>query len=73
MFVSFNKRYINIGVIKSYLENNGDLVRLFNTDALIFQDNISAIVYKWYSEEVITNEQLKLKIENYENNFKQKN
>lgn len=71
--MGFNKRFINIETIKSYLDNDLKLSKLFNADALIFSDELSNLVYIWYIENNQDENIIKNKIKEYENNFKQKN
>lgn len=70
--MGFNKRFISKLIIKNYLENNLKLSTLFNADALIFMDDLSNLVYTWYTQNNQTEEIIKIKIKEYEDNFKQK-
>jgi hypothetical protein len=72
--MGFNKRIISLDRIEKCINSNNSLKKLFNSDALIFEDQISSQVLDWVIEGLDDN-QISLKLNQYkdENNQKQKN
>jgi hypothetical protein len=67
--MGFNKRFISYEIIEKRLNSEQSLKPLFNSDALIFKDQISAKVLDWLLEGVSEKEiQEKLKQYKNENN-----
>ena len=67
--MGFNKRFIGYEIIEKRLNSEQSLKPLFNSDALIFKDQISAKVLDWLLEGVSEKEiQEKLKQYKNENN-----
>lgn len=64
--MSFNIRYIDIDIIKEYIDDDIDLDILFNSDSLIFVDEISSKVFEWNSKKM-SKFDIKLKLKNYGN------
>jgi hypothetical protein len=72
--MGFNKRIISLDRIEKCINSNNSLKKLFNSDALIFEDHISSQVLDWVIEGLDDNQiSLKLNQHKYENNQKQKN
>lgn len=46
--MGFNKRYINMESLRSFVKNGDKLSQIFNSDALIFEDNKSHKIYKLF-------------------------
>ena len=72
--MGFNKRIISLDRIEKCINSNNSLKKLFNSDALIFEDQISSQVLDWVIEG-LDDDQISLKLNQYkdENNQKQKN
>lgn len=67
--MGFNKRFISYEIIEKRLNSEQSLKPLFNSDALIFKDQISVKVLDWLLEGVSEKEiQEKLKQYKNENN-----
>jgi hypothetical protein len=72
--MGFNKRIISLDRIEKCINSNNSLKKLFNSDALIFEDQISSQVLDWVIEGLDDNQiSLKLNQHKDENNQKQKN
>jgi hypothetical protein len=72
--MGFNKRIISLDRIEKCINSNNSLKKLFNSDALIFEDHISSQVLDWVIEGLDDNQiSLKLNQHKDENNQKQKN
>ena len=72
--MGFNKRIISLDRIEKCINSNNSLKKLFNSDALIFEDHISSQVLDWVIEGLDDNQiSLKLIQHKDENNQKQKN
>jgi hypothetical protein len=72
--MGFNKRIISFDTIQKCLNSNKSLKTLYESEVLIFEDQISSQVLDWLLEDLDDN-QISLKLNQYkdENNQKQKN
>lgn len=64
--MGFNKRFINYEMIQKRLESEQSFTPLFNSDALIFQDQISAKVLDWLLEG-LSEKEIEEKLKQYKN------
>jgi hypothetical protein len=64
--MGFNKRIISYEMIQKRLDSQQSFIHLFNSDALIFQDEISSKVLDWLLEG-LSEEQIELKLKQYKN------
>lgn len=61
--MGFNKRYINISTIRTYIENGYPVSKVFEADALFFMDDFSNQIYKLCLEGA-NNDELKKIVQN---------
>ena len=47
--MGFNKRFVSVDTIKMAIDNNLSIVKLFDSDAVIFMDDLSSEVFKMVS------------------------
>jgi hypothetical protein len=64
--MGFNKRIISYEMIQKRLDSQQSFIPLFNSDALIFKDEISSKVLDWLLEG-LSEEQIELKLKQYKN------
>ena len=50
--MGFNKRFVSVDTINTAFENNLPLSKLFDSDAVIFMDDLSTVVFKMVSNGV---------------------
>ena len=56
--MGFNKRFLDTPKIKEYVDNGYSFSDIFKADAIIFMDNFSSKLFKFYNEGY-TDKQLK--------------
>ena len=47
--MGFNKRFVSVDTIKMVVDNNLSFIKLFESDAVIFMDDLSSEVFKMVS------------------------
>jgi len=60
--MGFNKRFVDMKIVKMYLNKGDGMDKLFKADAFIFLDKGASEIYKMY-EKGATEEEIKLKVE----------
>jgi|TARA_R110000803_G_C11974513_1_gene320028 hypothetical protein len=58
--MGFTKRFLNEEFIKKLVNNGTTISKIFNVDALIFEDEISSKIYKLHMEGYGDNEIFKI-------------
>lgn len=48
--MGFNKRYVSLYSLKSFIKNGYELSQIFNSDCLIFEDKKSHKIYKLFTK-----------------------
>lgn len=64
--MGFNKRFVDIETVNTYLSEEKNLDELFKSDALIFMDKMSSEVYNWHCNNLTRDEIKTILSENYD-------